>query len=173
VRIDEHRLSGTPPDDYGFHDFHGVKRHLVGRSVRPICANRSRHLGNSKNSIIAIVVTVGEWQLAPRPASSKQPDPTSKEVRIRNQQTPLGPVDLDWQVTVPLHIETCMKTDDCPLLKLQKSIKMGWDFDREFFALLRARSKYSLDKTSPGDRRHPRYRPDRLSGRLLLFGEGK
>src|ERR1700756_390843 len=47
---------------------------------------------------------------------------------------------------------------------------MGWDFDREFFALLRAGSKYSLDKTSPGDRRHPHYRPEQVDQRGEVVG---
>ena len=108
-----------------------------------------------------------ERHVSPRSAPLKQSYTTAKVVRVRNLQAPLGPIDLDRQVAVPLHIETCMKANDRPLLELQKSIKMCWNFDRKFFALLGAGSENSLDKTSTGYRRTLVTGPSRLINAVM------
>ena len=93
--------------------------------MRPIGPDRGRHLSNAKNAIIAIAVTVRQRHISPAAPLFQQSHRAAKVVRVRNLQASLRPIDLDRQMTVPLHIKTCMKTDDRSLLKLQQSIKMG------------------------------------------------
>jgi hypothetical protein len=61
-----------------------VKRDLIGRSVRPFFSDRGRHLGNTKNSVIAIIIAVRERHISPQSAPPKQSHTTAKVVWVRN-----------------------------------------------------------------------------------------